>query len=85
MKEVRELLAGKGTDDGSLARVVSEYVNLSYYEYDDKWELDGEDSPEICVFRIVEDVVYSARGSSSVEEVNKVMHIVRALNLCSYY
>jgi hypothetical protein len=84
MKDICELLAGRGTDDGTLARVVSEYVNLSYYEYDDTWKFDGEKSPEICVFRIVEDVVYSARGSSSVEAVNNVMHIVQALNLCSY-
>ena len=82
-QKIHELLL-LGKDEGSMARVVCKLFSFGYYYYDGRWYIDGEESIEMCVFGIVENVVYTAHGCSSVESVNNVIKIVQALSLSSY-
>ena len=71
-------------DQGTLARIVCESQDLTFYWFDEKWEMGDEEVPELAIFRLIESVIYGERGSSCVHEVYELMHIVKALCLCGY-
>jgi hypothetical protein len=68
-------------DEGSIARAVDHAIGYEYNVYEDgRWELDGEEWPPGCVFRLVEKTIYDLYSFSSVALVQNVMRIMQALN-----